>query len=49
MLMKYLKHGHTSGLTNMDRLWILGKIKATPFEFARLIQRIIIAIIDCED
>lgn len=37
------------GLTNIDRLWILGKIKATPFEFARLIQRIIIAIIDCED
>jgi AcrR family transcriptional regulator len=36
------------GLESMERLWILGKIKATPSEFALLIQNIMIAIIGCD-
>jgi AcrR family transcriptional regulator len=34
------------GLESMEKLWLSGKIKATPVEFALLVQRIYIAIIN---
>jgi hypothetical protein len=37
------------GLESMKRLWIVGKIKVTPFEFALLIQKIMIAIINWDN
>jgi AcrR family transcriptional regulator len=36
------------GFASIEKLWVSGKIKATPVEFALMVQKIIIAIINCD-